>query len=109
MGHLGHHDPWVMTGGSRGANPTKRRKYYKYETKEETLAACRRNRNRAQKGRHRCAKMHELAASREKTPHKAMFVGGQKKKRRVCWKWARSIQHTKQRRKWRRAENSQIL
>ena len=37
-----------------------------------------------------------------------MRGGGQKKKRRVGRKWAKSIWHTKQRRQWRRAENSCI-
>ena len=37
-----------------------------------------------------------------------MRGGGQKKKRRVHRKWAKSIRRTKQRRQWRRAENSRI-
>ena len=86
----------------------KRGKIYKFVSKEEALAARRERRNRARKERRHCAKKHELAASEEKTPQKTMRGGSQKKKRRVCRKWAKSIQRTKQRRQRRRAENSRI-
>ena len=86
----------------------KRRNDYKYETREEALVARRKRRNRAWKERRHRAREHELAASGEKTPQKAVRGGGQKKKRRVRQKWAKSIRRTKQRRRWCRVENSCI-
>ena len=108
LGHPGRHDPRVMTGGVSEGKLTKRRKSYKYESKEEALEARRKRRNRAQKERRHRARKHELATSGEKTPHRVMRGGGQKKKRRVRQKRTKSIQHTKQRRQWRWAENSRI-
>ena len=107
-GHPGRHDPRVMTGGLKNGKLTKRRKTYKYESRDEALAAHKKKRNRARKERRCRAKKHELAASGTKTPHKTIRGGSQKKKRRVRWKWAKSIRRTKQRRQWRRAENSRI-
>ena len=86
----------------------KRRKDYKYESKEEALGAHRQRRNRARKETCHRAMKHELAAFGKKTPQKAMRGGLQKKERRIRRKWAKSIRRTKQRRQWRRAENSQI-
>ena len=80
-GHPGRHDPRVMTGGVNDGQPMKRRKVYKYESKEEALAARKKRRNRARKERRHRARKHELAASEEKTPQKAMRGGRQKKKR----------------------------
>ena len=97
-----------MTGGLNEGQPMKRRKEYKYASKEEALAARKKRRNRARKERRHRARKHELAASEEKTPQKAMRGGSQKKKRRVRRKWAKSIRRTKQRRQRRRAENSRI-
>ena len=59
----------------------KRRKEYKYKSKEEALAARRKRKNRARKERRHRARKHELATSGEKTPQKAMRRGRQKKKR----------------------------
>ena len=69
----------------------KRRKVYKYESKEEALAARRKRRNRARKERRHRARKQELTVSEEKTPQKTMRGGRQKKKRRVRRKWAKSI------------------
>ena len=87
-----------MTGGLNEGQPMKRGKIYKFKSKEEALAARKKRRNRARKERRHRARKHELAASEEKTPQKAMCGGSQKKKRRVRRKWAKSIRRTKQRR-----------
>ena len=107
-GHPGHHDPRVMKGGVVDGKTMKRRKLYKYETRDKALATRRKKRNRVQKEMRSCARMHELAACGAKTHHKAMRGDGEKKKRRLHQKWAKSIRRTKQRRERCWAENSRI-
>ena len=53
-------------------------------------------------------RMHKLAASTTKTPHKTIHGGNQRKKRWVHQKWAKSTQRTKQRRQRHWVEKSQI-
>ena len=48
---------------------------------EEALAVHKKRRNQARKERRHRVRNHELAAFGEKTPHKTMRGGGQKKKR----------------------------
>ena len=50
-GHPGRHDPRVMTRGLSEGQPMKRRKEYKFKSKEEALAARKKRRNRARKER----------------------------------------------------------
>ena len=63
-----------MTSGVGEENPMKRRKSYKYESRDEALVARKKKRNRVRKERCRRARMHELAASGTKTPHKPFVV-----------------------------------
>ena len=50
LGHPGHHDPQVMIGEERERNSTQRRKFYKYASKEQALAACKKKSELGKKG-----------------------------------------------------------
>ena len=98
-----------MTSGLSKGHPMKRRKDYKYESKEEALEARRKRRNRVRKERRHRARKHELTTSGEKTPQKTMRGGRQKKKETSTSEMAQSLSgRMKQRRHRCQAENSWI-
>ena len=62
---LARHEARASTGGNYDGRPTKMRKMYKYNSKEEYEDACRKKRNRARRERRRHAYKRLMAAKKE--------------------------------------------
>ena len=104
----GRHDPRVKKVESVKELPTKAEKY-KYEDREQALAAEKKKRNRARQQRRRNAVMHLLAAQEERESPNMCKRGGQKKwKASTRRRYNRDLRRQKQRKQRRQAVNRQI-
>ena len=88
-GHSERHDPRVMTGGVKDGIPTKRRKIYKYTTRDEALAGHKKKRKTEFK--RKGATVQECMSWLPMEKDNAMRGGGKKKKRWVHQEWGKSL------------------
>ena len=106
--YSGRHDPRVRTVETMKEEPTKQQKY-KYESREDALAAKRKRSNRAHRERRRRAVERLMAANEEIQSPTMRKRGGQKTwKNPVRRRYNRDLRRQKQRRQRRQAVNRQI-
>ena len=89
---LGRHDPRARKGGVSDGKPTKRKRIYKYVSKDEATDAMKKKRNRARAERRRRARKCLMAAE-EKAHSKMQQRGGANKwKKAVKRRYNRDLQ-----------------
>ena len=97
---LERHDSRARVNGASGSLPTKKKRKYKYDSKESAEDVSRRKRNRARSDRRRRAHKRLMAAEEEKARTRLQRRGGAKSwKQAVKRRYSRDLRLNKQRRK----------